>query len=608
MIKKKEKSAPFTNNFYLLKMVWRITPWRVIHEFIATLISFAQWVFFTVIFFKFLFGAREINRSFEEIVIFLCSTAIVMLFLNIYQKWFGGVYQKKTSQTIYFEMNRMLFEKAANVDISCYENPNFYDQYTRATAEAATRGESVLKNLSTFIASLLSVLYVLYTMFSLSIVAGILSFFPVIANFIFNKIINKYRYKKDMEDVPFNRRINYVNRVMYLQQYAKEIRLTNIYSTMKKTYDKAVEGLNKNTDKFYKPIFWLQVISSLASFSIPFQGVWLYAAYCAMVTKTILIGDFVILASAVVSTTGMLSGFANSITDSFKNANYIQNLKEFMEYIPKIDECQKGLPVTDVKELELKNVSFRYGDGENILHSISIRIKSGERIALVGHNGAGKTTLVKLLMRLYDPTEGVILLNGIDIREYDLKQYRAAISVAFQDFQVMSMSVIENVIMKNAENDEERTRALDALYQSGLSDKLSKLPKQADTILTREFDDEGAVLSGGETQKIAVARAFAKNGKILILDEPSSALDPIAEYDMNEKIMQLCESKKNEDKIAFIISHRLSSAVNIDHIYMLENGTVIEHGTHAELMAKDGAYADMFVKQAKNYLGSVVTV
>jgi ATP-binding cassette subfamily B protein len=324
-----------------------------------------------------------------------------------------------------------------------------------------------------------------------------------------------------------------------------------------------------------------------------------------MVKQSILIGDFVILANAIVATTWTLFDVSYSITESFKNANYIQNLKLFMEHTPKIDENQKGLPVLNVSELELKNVSFYYGNGENVLNDVSFKITGGKRIALVGHNGAGKTTLVKLIMRLYDPTGGEILLNGINIKEYDLKQYRAAIGAAFQDFQVMSMSVIENVIMKTASSEEERARALDALYQSGLSEKLSALPGKADTTLTKEFDENGVVLSGGETQKIAIARAFAKNSRILILDEPSSALDPVAEYEMYETIARLYKSTKNEDKIAIIISHRLSSAVSADCIYMLENGSVIEHGTHRELMKKDGAYADMFAKQAKNYLTEV---
>jgi len=229
-------------------------------------------------------------------------------------------------------------------------------------------------------------------------------------------------------------------------------------------------------------------------------------------------------------------------------------------------------------------------------------VKAGERIVLVGHHGAGKTTLVKVIMRLYDPTEGQILLNGIDIKEYDLPEYRALIGVAFQDFQMFSLSAAENVIMNRINTPEDRERAVDALIQSGAYEKIAALEHKEDTILTREFDDRGAVLSGGEYQKVATARAFAKDTRLLILDEPSSALDPIAEHMMYETIMRLCSGKGNEDKISVIISHRLSSAVGADRVYMLEQGEVIEHGTHRELLAQGGAYAEMYNKQAVSYL------
>ena len=215
---------------------------------------------------------------------------------------------------------------------------------------------------------------------------------------------------------------------------------------------------------------------------------------------------------------------------------------------------------------------------------------------MVGHNGAGKTTLVKLLMRLYDVTEGEIQLNGRPIKEYKLKGYRNLFSVVFQDFKVFAVSVLENILLKADITKEEKNRAVSGMKDAGIYDKVMSLEKGCETVLTKEFDENGAVLSGGETQKIAISRVFARDCPIAILDEPSSTLDPLAEYAMYEAMMNACR-----DKAVIFISHRLSSAVLADRVYLMEKGEIIESGTHRELLEKGGKYADMWSKQAEKY-------
>ncbi len=309
----------------------------------------------------------------------------------------------------------------------------------------------------------------------------------------------------------------------------------------------------------------------------------------------------------------MLISFTNSLSAAYQNGLYAKNLKTFLSYEAKIPEDQDGLPIPErVETLELKDVSFRYPeqDGEKqekyALKHVSYTFYAGKRTALVGHNGSGKSTLIKLLMRLYDPTEGCILLNGIDIRKFNLQAYRSLIGTTFQDFELFSMSVVENVILQKLETEEQRERAINALRESGALEQMEHLEHGVDTILTREFDDNGAVLSGGQAQKVAVARSFAKDAPIVLLDEPSSALDPVAEYQMYETIMELCDAKKvgaeQQKKIAIIISHRLSSGAMADTICLMQEGEMKEKGTHLELMQKRGIYADMYLKQAESYL------
>ena len=230
-----------------------------------------------------------------------------------------------------------------------------------------------------------------------------------------------------------------------------------------------------------------------------------------------------------------------------------------------------------------------------MIDDISFTIKGGQTAAIVGHNGAGKSTLVKLLMRLYEPTSGKIYLNDRKIDAYRLSAYRDCFSTVFQDFKVFSLTVGENILMRRTDEGDVELLA-ESLRQSGMADSDLKFPYGYDTMMTREFDDEGVSLSGGQAQKIALSRLYAKNAPIAILDEPSSALDPIAEYELFENMRRICEGRT-----VIFISHRLSSAISADIIFMMEHGRIIERGNHESLMRQNGKYAEMFRKQAEKY-------
>lgn len=604
-----------SETIYLLKILWKIDPARVVLSFAVSFLGFGEWVFFTVIFMKYLFGAAEIQRSFEETAVFIAITMLVLFFTTGIQIWFSERYIPVSNPRIYEKLNTMLFDKAANVEIACYEDAEFYDTYTKASSEAYTRALSVLTDTPAVFASALSSIYVVAAMYSISWLAGILCFMPMISSFVFGKIINRLEYERTMENIPQTRRINYINRVLYLQKYAKEFRMTGIYRVLEKTYEQAYQKMLLVYDKYAKRLFAASMGRTLFAFTIVFEGTWMFAAFSAMVTKTILIGDFVVVANAIVSTTWMLISFTDSLNLTYQNGLFAKNMKTFLNYKETLPEDQDGLPVPDkIETLELKNVSFQYPgqkkEGLYAVKNVNCVFHAGKKTALVGHNGSGKSTLIKLIMRFYDPTEGEILLNGTDIRKFCLRSYRALIGSTFQDFELFSMSVLENVMMEQIATDQQRQRGMDALLKSGALEDIEKLPKGADSVLTREFDPEGVILSGGQAQKVAVARSFAKDRPILLLDEPSSALDPVAEYQMYETIMELCDEtyagKLGEQaKIAVIISHRLSSAAMADRICLMQHGEMTEQGTHQELMELGGSYADMFLKQAESYLQDI---
>jgi ATP-binding cassette subfamily B protein len=269
----------------------------------------------------------------------------------------------------------------------------------------------------------------------------------------------------------------------------------------------------------------------------------------------------------------------------------IEKYRGFINADFKINDGEKVAPITQPKEIKLENVSFTYPNNETpTLKNINLTIKPYEKIALVGYNGAGKTTLTNLLLRLYDVTDGAIKIDGEDIRNVTVDSHRNRFSAVFQDFQIFSASLGENVSLSP---EFESDRVVEALKHSGFN---KDLPKGVNTQLLREFDDEGMMLSGGESQKVAIARAFYKNCPYVILDEPSANLDPVAEYNLNQAMIDAAKHKT-----VVFISHRLSTTVNADRIVVMENGEIIEQGSHSELMAMNGTYAYMFNLQAEKY-------
>ena len=600
---KKEKPPrskhPFRNALWAIKLIWKLSPFYVIGSFLASLISYGQWVFYTLVFTQYIFGSSEMLHSFREVVIFMVIALAVDLldicFYRLFDRW---KYTKKL-HIVEEELQKMVFTQAANLDLACFESTEYYDKYTRAAETAHTKIFDTLAATVDFFSSILASVYVIVTMFSINVWIGLISMLPVVAGYTFGKLCAKTGLEVWKARVPYERKLSFINRAFLLQKYSKEMRLTDAPDMLVSKIDETNKDYVRVTYRYSPRLFIFSLINFAMCFPLMFEGIWFLGAYLVMVKHVLTIAEYVVVATAATSTTHMVSGCKDSLIQIFENALYIDNLKEFFEYKPKIPENQDGLPTPEkVETLELSGVSFRYKDDlPYALHGVDLMLKAGEMITVVGYNGSGKSTLVKLIMRLYDPTEGVIKLNGVDIREYNVKAYRSLIGATFQDFGLFSMSVTDNVCFENDVGEDREEAAISALEKSGGYGRVSEMPDGVDTILTREFDEKGAVLSGGEGQKVAIARAFAKKSSILILDEPSSALDPIAE---NHVFSNFVELSKGE-KISIFISHRLSSATIADRVILLSDGRIAEEGTHAELMEMNGIYADMFSKQAENY-------
>ena len=595
-MKKKSSKHAIKNNLYALKLLFDICPRIVIHMAVLRVLGYFEWLFYSAFFMRYVINALETQQAISSILTFLGITIVVFASMSFYNHYYEGYIQPVAMAEIYGKLNTRLFDKADNVELSCFEDSEFYNKYTLATDKAADNLVQTVQNMWGVVFGIIAAVVAFYLMYDVDHISVLFVIFPIIGNFVFNKVLSQIDFDRNKDLAPYNRRTAYINRVMYLAEYAKEMRLTNVFALMKRDYEAAIKGMVEVTKKYTVKAMIYHWFRVMFTFTFIFEGMLIYGAYRTLVSHSMGLAQLAVLTSMMVSSTWILIGFTESLVVSFKNGLFVDNLRNFMEYKETIPENQDGVdPGNEIHTIEFKNVSFCYKDKE-VISNLSFELRGMKTYALVGHNGAGKSTIIKLLLRLYDPTGGEILLNGRNIKEYHLQKYRELFATAFQDYRIFSMSVMSNVLM-DKEDEKREEEVVRALKLAGVYERVQRLPKGIHTTLTKEFDEEGAELSGGEFQKIVVARAFVQKCPIKIFDEPSSALDPIAEYELFDSIL-----KDGKDKTMLFISHRLSSVQNADWVFMLENGTIVEQGSHSMLMKKQGVYADMYQKQAVNYL------
>ena len=582
------------NIIYALKLVWqndkRLLIGYMINGFSANI--FALYIQ-NILFLKVLLGLLDSGSTFESYFRTLLTFLLLSVSLMAVSCITSYVVCASTKNVLK-QLNNRIFNKAITLDVECYENPEFYDKYQRATNVLAwSYYDFVCSAVSSIISSIVSLALVIGTVSAINPVY-LIFLAPVFLVFIIETFKSKQVYKRDLEMTTNNRIKAYTQRTVFLKDFSKDMRTSNIFSVLMHRFKAAIDDNVEILRKYGWKLFIFSTISSLFSEFIPIIGTYAYAAYQFVYTNALTVSGFSVVLSAINAVRESTMTVARNFDMLVGSALYFQNLREFFEYEPKITSGDK-MP-DEFESLEFRNVSFKYPSAEkNTLENISFTINKGKTFAIVGVNGAGKSTLVKLLLRFYDTTDGEILYNGINIKEYDLNAYRNIFGAVFQDYKNFAISVYENVICHEC-SDEEKETAEKALRQSGIWEKISSLSNGAETVLTREFDKNGVGLSGGENQKVSAARLFAKNFEFAVLDEPSSALDPIAEYKMYENLIDV-----TKDKTVLYISHRLSSAVLSDEIIVIGDGRILEQGSHNELMSKDGKYKEMFELQASSY-------
>lgn len=583
---------------YIFKMVWNFDKRRVILGILNSATIYLMEIYTSIIFFRYVFDAIGEKSNFQRVIMFVIASLILYMGINLYQLWYTKYYEPVSDTEMYQKLAQLVFDKAVNVELSCYDDAAFYNKYTMAMADIEQRIKTIMGNTYSIVGSTIEAVIVYITLYSIDKWAALVGVFPIIANYVFAYFYNQYIFKRDKENMPWVRERDYVNRVVYLKNYSHEFRMTNAYRIIRDTYFHAFEKMFLVLRKYRNRLFFFHFSDMVFSFFLVMQGLLFYGAYRAMVSKSISISDFAVFSSIMTNATFSIKNISSNLTNLINVGLYIDNFRSFLEYNNNLKESSEPvIPSEEIKSLEFRNVTFTYtGQKKPTIKDLSFVINEGEKVVFAGHNGAGKSTIIKLLMRLYDPDEGEIYVNGIDIREYDLEKYRSLFGVAFQDYQILAMTVAENVLMRNKE-DEDEARVVSALKASGAYEKICNLDGNINAMLTKEFDDNGNVLSGGEYQKVAIARTFAKKSCIAVFDEPSSALDAIAENNLYKNMKEYAK-----DKMVIYISHRLGLAVDADRVILFENGQICESGYHADLMKQNGKYADLFSKQTMNYI------
>ena len=600
--KKKSHSTVWKNQVFLWKLCFKTCPGFMIYH-LYDAFRYQGMIFLEhVLGIRYVLRCAEFHEPFTKALFYIGLILLINMIQIIPDGFYCYSWKFKCRPKLYRALKEQMFKKASEIDLYCYDDPAYYNDFVLSVSESEAAIDRFLDLLNMAVQALTT----LFTTGVFFLVLDPIGVVFVLASFIFrffvSKKLNKVNYENRLATNPSIRKRDYVSRVFYLKDYAKELRLhPNAGKQLEKEFAEADDKIISEHKKVAGKRIWFQFLKDYGVGDFLIDGLYIsYLVYKAAVLHTVNYSDAVILFNRTGSLRGSMGKFADLGPKAHENSMFIDKIRSFLAYEPRLkDDVGDSVP-EGAGELKLEHVTFKYSEsGRTVLDDISLTVKPGEHIAIVGYNGAGKTTLIKLLMRLYDPTSGSIRYHDHNVSSLCPREYHKRIGVVFQDFQMFGANLAENVVMDNMTKEEQEVRSpqiTTALKAAGFGEKLGRLPEGLFTQVTTEFDKKGVDFSGGESQKVAISRAFYKNADILIMDEPSSALDPIAEYELNKAMESAAKGKT-----VFYISHRLSTTRDADRIIMLERGRIIEEGTHTELLARKGKYAEMWNAQAGKY-------
>ncbi len=530
------------------------------------------------------------NKVIGIIVVFTLFIVLVSASEKVLKMAYTQMTLVKVSNKIKNDVNK----KALYTDFKYYDRPDFFVKFIFAQDNYPVHAQNVVMILPDILRGIATMVAMASIIASVGpALLGITVFFVVLNAVAEIPIIKPTAdYEECLADTW--RPMEYSGRILKTKENAAELRASGAGAKLLGTINTSMNNFRKVYNRYIMKVAPFHLLQGAVS---PIQAacILIYIIFFVIAGDKTQIGLYASLTVASTALASSLNDAVSSITQILQCIASGKKVAEFFEAESEIEpQRDNALPAPDgIYEIEFKNVSFGYESTEPLFEKFNLHIKPGQRVAIVGENGAGKSTLTKLLLRLYDVNDGEILVNGKNIRDYDIHQLRLNVGTVFQDIRVLAMSLRDNLTVYNDVSDKKLCELLDKL---GLTDVLKKVNGNLSTMVSREFTQDGISLSGGEAQKLMLARLFTKSFGLLILDEPSSALDPLSEGKLMQSILDISNSSTT-----VMIAHRLSTVRDFDCIYHIENGRIIESGSHDELMSLKGKYYQMFVKQAKNY-------
>lgn len=584
------------NCCFVIKQIWKISRSYFVYSFFWVVL-FSLYQFCWVLTLPYAIN-NVINQ--ENIMLSFILLGICFLYCIFVDSLFGllnQTYVPRIELKIKKELNNQIYKKAMNTDIISYDNTQYYDEFILSSSNYPTKALEIISTIRNFFFALFVLLGTTAIIISYDWIVLIIMIVSFGLNYILTDKDNKSYYKYQVEVTRGERKRDYFQRIFYLRQYAKELRLN------KKIANKFTEEYRRSNNivrdiKLEYSFVWsvIYILKYVFVGNIINQGlVYTVLAYQLIVSQSITIGGVYAIYNSIGSFYSKVNNIITLIPELTKSGLYVEKVRNFLESNSEIISGDK-IPeiLNDNLNIIVKDMTFSYIPNAFTLKHINMDISRGQHIAIVGYNGSGKTTLVKLLMRLYECDSGEIVLDKTTLREYNIEEYRKLFATVYQDFQLFSFSILENITMDSNPPDIDLINNI--LDKVQMSNKINSLQNGIYTNISAEFDSKGTDFSGGEKQRLAIARILYNKKPIIILDEPSSALDPLSEYNLNKLI-----SNELRDNTVIYISHRLSTTMFADRIYMMKEGQIIENGTHDELMLLNGEYSNIFRLQAQKF-------
>ncbi len=554
-----------------------------------------------------LIGAESLGNALDDIFVTMKPLLFLFILFFVYQflkRTLGRLNTMVTGiagELVVNHIKMKIIKKAKSTDLASFDRPEFYEKLENANREAGMRPIHILSATFSVISSFISAVSFVAVLATLSPFAPVIIVIAAVPGAVVNFLYRHRNFRYMRYHSKERREMNYYSGLMVNKDMAKEIKILGLGDTFEEKYKSVFaryyQGLRRLILKEGTTQLLVGLISTLVNCLI-----FLYIAYNVIYNNGE-IGDYSLYTGALTSISSCVATLLTATATIYEGTLFINNMMDFMNEEETVIPTEET-PLIPKKgashRIEFKNVSFSYpGTDIKVLDGIDLTLEGSDSVVLVGLNGAGKTTLIKLLTRLYDPTEGVILLDGEDIRKYDTSALYDLYGIIFQDYGKYAETVGENIRLGDVRAEHTAEDIVSAADNGNASEFIDKLPRGYATPLTRMFEEDGIELSGGQWQKLSVSRAFYKDSDILILDEPTAALDAIAEREVFDRFESL-----SEDKLTVFVSHRLSSATGANKIVVLSGGRIAEIGSHEQLMAKRGEYYRLFSTQAERYIGS----